>query len=732
MKRTICSLLSTISLSLSAQDTLPEQNLEEVLIYSNKFAERRKNIVQKIDVIPAQRIAQLNTQSTADLLIHTGNVFVQKSQQGGGSPVIRGFEASRVLLVIDGIRMNNAIYRAGHLQNIITIDQNMLERIEVLYGPASTLYGSDALGGVVHLRTKMPKLSNSDKTYFTGSALLRYSSANKEKTGHFDISIGGKKWAWLQSYNYGDFDDLRMGSRFPEKFPDFGRRPFYIATINGVDSIVKNTNDRIQRFSGYRQWDITQKLLFKPSEKVSHLLNLQYSNNSNIPRYDRLQDIRNGQLRFAEWYYGPQKRTLAAYELNVTGLGFFTEFRSILSYQHIEESRITREYRRYDRQDHRNEDLHVWNASIDGRKLWSRNELTVGADGQLNDLHSTAFRQNISTGAVSKLDTRYPNGSNNMNYAALYAQHLLKLNNGKLIVNDGVRLQLVSLHSTITDNSFFNFPFTEIEQHNTSITGNLGFVYLPDEQLRINGGFSSGFRAPNIDDLSRIFESNTASRQLIVPNPDIKPEYTYNADAGITKKFGNRMRVGITGFYTWFRNAITLTPFRLNGKDSILYNGTISRVFANQNAAKAYLYGFNADATFYFTKQLRLYSTFNYTYGRFINGNNKIPLDHIPPLHGIVNLLFTQKTIQAELYALYNGWKRTKDYNPSGEDNLQYGTPEGTPAWATINFKSTIRIIENLSVQAGVENIFDRAYRYFASGISAPGRNFIIALRSQF
>src|SRR5687767_2317698 len=187
-----CALLS------GAQDTLSEKKLDEVLIYSGKFAEKRKNVVQKIDVISAQRIAQFNAQNTGDLLINTGNVFVQKSQQGGSSPVIRGFEASRVLLVVDGIRMNNAIYRAGHLQNVITIDQNMLERVEVLYGPASTLYGSDALGGVIHLRSKQPKLSTTDQLLATGVAFARFSSANNEKTIHSDVSIGGRKFAWLQ------------------------------------------------------------------------------------------------------------------------------------------------------------------------------------------------------------------------------------------------------------------------------------------------------------------------------------------------------------------------------------------------------------------------------------------------------------------------------------------------------------------------------------------------------
>lgn len=126
------------------------QTLDEVLFSANKFAEKKKNIAQKIEIVSSSFMQQVNAQNAGDLLTQTGQVFVQKSQQGGSSPVLRGFEASRVLLVVDGIRMNNAIYRAGHLQNVITIDQNALERVELLYGPSSTLYGSDALGGTMH------------------------------------------------------------------------------------------------------------------------------------------------------------------------------------------------------------------------------------------------------------------------------------------------------------------------------------------------------------------------------------------------------------------------------------------------------------------------------------------------------------------------------------------------------------------------------------------------------
>jgi hemoglobin/transferrin/lactoferrin receptor protein len=627
--------------------------------------------------------------------------------------------------------MNNAIYRAGHLQNVITIDQNMLESVEILYGPASTLYGSDALGGVVHFRTKIPRLGTNGKTFRKGSAFVRYSSANQEKTGHVDLNIGGKKIAWLQSYNFSDFGDMKMGDNYPDKYPDFGRRSFYVDRINGIDSIVKNSDDRVQKFSGYRQWDIAQKLLLRQNDKVSHLLNLQYSNSSNIPRYDRLQDIRNGALRYAEWYYGPQLRNLAAYELNVHNAGLVDEFRLIGSYQHIEESRHQREYRRYDRLDNRFEDLDVFAITIDGKKRWNHNELTAGADAQFNKLKSVGIRKNLLTGVESPIDSRYPNGDNSMNYIGVYAQHLLKF--GNFVLNDGIRLQRNSLRSTIADNSFFQFPFTQIEQDNFAVTGNIGLVFIPNADLRINGNLSTGFRAPNIDDLARIFESNTASRQLVIPNPGIKPEYTYNFDLGITRVISGRLRLEAGAFYTLFRNAISLAPFQLNGQDSVLYNGFMSRVFANQNVNSAKLFGMNAGVHAEITSKLIFSGTVNYTYGSLKPAKSpEAPLDHIPPLFGRAGFNYQKNPLNAELYILFNGWKKLKDYNADGEDNLQYATPDGMPSWMTINFKSTVSLNHHLQAQFGVENMLDRNYRYFASGFSAPGRNWILALRANF
>ncbi|MFY7840685.1 MAG: TonB-dependent receptor plug domain-containing protein, partial [Lacibacter sp.] len=398
-KITVAFLASVACLWVHAQETVSDsasKELSEVVISASKFPEKKLNVAQRIDVISSKYISRVNAQNTGDLLINTGNVFVQKSQQGGSSPVIRGFEASRVLLVVDGVRLNNLIYRAGHLQNAITIDQNMLSSMEVLYGPASTIYGSDALGGVVHFRTKDPVLSTGNNTLVKGAGFVRYSSANNEKTVHEDINLGWKKFAWLQSYTYSDFGDMKMGKNYPSDYPTFGRRDSFMTRINGIDTVVKNADPEVQKFSGYKQWDMLQKLLFKQSENVSHTLNVQYSNTTNVPRYDRLQDKRNGTLRYAEWYYGPQERLLTAYELRIAKAGWFDNINLNLNYQDIEESRYTRDYRRYDRLDGRVEKVKVAGFVLDTRKIWKSNELTVGADGQYNTLKSTASRVNIN------------------------------------------------------------------------------------------------------------------------------------------------------------------------------------------------------------------------------------------------------------------------------------------------------------------------------------------------
>ena len=298
----VCALLSIFS-NAQTQGIQDTSYFEEVVVSATRDGEKRKNIGQQILKLDKAFIENSQSQSMADVLSNSGEVFVQKSQQGGGSPVIRGFEASRILLAVDGVRMNNLIYRGGHLQNIITVDPYCLERAEVLYGPASVMFGSDALGGVVHMMTKRPEFAIDGVRNVSGSFFTRYSNVNNESTSGITINIGGSKIASLTSFTYSTFGDLRSGTT-QNPFAGFmyGERNYYIDRINGKDSVVKNADRFMQVSSGYRQYNLLQKLSLKSGLYTTHTLNLQFNNTSDVPRYDRLTDISEGALKYADWY----------------------------------------------------------------------------------------------------------------------------------------------------------------------------------------------------------------------------------------------------------------------------------------------------------------------------------------------------------------------------------------------------------------------------------------------
>lgn len=711
-------------------------SLEEVVVSASKFEEKRSDIAQQVQVIRSKDIENMNQQNTADLMTQSGNVWVQKSQQGGGSPVIRGFEASKVLMVVDGVRMNNAIYRAGHLQNILTIDNNMLDKTEIVFGPGSVVYGSDALGGVMHFHTKNPLLADSTKRILVkGNAFTRYSSANEEKTEHVDFNIGTKKLAFLTSVSYSDFGDLTSGSVYNPFYGNWGKRKNYVERVDGKDSIFVNNDISVQKFTAYQQYDLLEKILFQQSKKVSHTLNFQYSNSSNIPRYDRLTDMSGGKLATAEWYYGPQTRMFGSYALNLNASkGIYSQARITLAMQSIDESRHDRALNS-SKLRHKIEHVDVYSLNADLMKnLTEKHELRYGVEATYNDVTSKAYRTNIKTEEETPADSRYPDGGSTVQSIAAYLTHSWEISD-KFIINDGLRYSNITLESKFIDKTFFPFPFDEIKQNNSALNGNLGLVFMPGSDWRFTLLGSSGFRAPNVDDMTKVFES--APGTLIVPNPDIKPEYTYNGEIGIGKTFSKKVRAEITGFYTMYENLISTKAFTFNGADSVEYSGVKSKVYAQQNSEHAYLYGTSAAIYADLTDNFSIVSTLNYTYGRIKTDTTDYPLDHIAPMFGKTSFILNLKKFRSEFFMLYNGAKYEKDYNLLGEDNQIYSatgskTRGYTPAWITFNLRTAYSINKYLQVQLALDNILDTHYRYFSSGISAPGRNVSCTLRCKF
>ena len=709
-----------------------KNTLEEVVISANKFNEKRKDVVQKIQVIRTSDLQNMNQSSTADVMTNTGNILVQKSQQGGGSPVIRGFETNKVLMVIDGIRMNNAIYRGGHIQNIITLDNAVMEKVEVTFGPGSVVYGSDALGGVMSFYTRNPVLAkDSSKIRVKANGYLRETTANSGYSRHADVSVGGRRFGSLTSLTLSNFGDLRQGAQRNPEYGNLGARPWYVKQVNGVDSLIANADSNLQIGSSYTQYDLLQKFLFQQDSTTCHIINVQFSNSGNVNRYDRLTQTKDGMPRFGSWYYGPQKRLLTSYTLNLSKVKkFYDHARIIAAYQQIEESRIDRRYKK-NIENHRIENLNIYSFNMDFDKKIKRNEFRYGLDAYYNDVQSNAFTKDLLMDTLGVLDTRYPDGGSSMKSIAAYLTHTWEISE-KLIFNEGIRYTRVNLQSKFINKDFFPFPYNSVNQDNNAVNGNLGVIYMPTTSFRFNAGVSSGYRAPNVDDLSKVFESQKGS--IIVPNPNLKPEYTYTSEIGISQSIDKRILVGANAYHTNYINAISVQNGKFDGKDSIMYQGELSQVQTTSNSAKAYIYGFEGSLSGNLNKNLTVFATINYTYGRIAIDSTDIPLDHIPPVFGKINFNLHVKKFTADFFIYYNGWKKIADYSQSGEDNQSNGNAlaTGMPSWYTTNLRLTYRFNKFASLQVACENIFDQNYRQFASNISAAGRNFICTLRGNF
>ncbi len=734
--------------------TLLNTEINEVIISAGKFEEKRKDVARQITTIKQKDIEFLSPATSADILQNSGNVLVQKSQAGGGSPIIRGFEANKVQIVIDGIRMNNAIYRGGHLQNVLRIDNNALERIEVIQGAGSVIYGSDALGGVMHFITKKPKLntSDTDKLFFTVGANTRFGTAANELTGSLNFNFGWKKVALFTNLSYSQFGDLRQGRLGLGRDRKMWEKNYFTTRLNNRDTMLLNTSPLIQLNSGYTQLDFLQKVLFKSSDLVEHLINFQYSTTGDVPRYDRLNQTDSGRsanieanrflaenpstnlFRFAEWYYGPESRLLLVYSLNLKKRNPNKQLKNLdlgkitVAWQNIDESRHTRRFNSPSRVS-RNERVQVASVNADFQNQKGRNEFRYGGELIYNNVLSNAHQVNINTDEVTNTITRYPDGGSNMFFGAVYATLNRELRKG-FVLNSGLRYSVVTLNAQFNDTALTKFPFSRVSQNNSALTGSLGAVYTTPKGWRFSTLVSSAFRAPNVDDLGKVFDSNPADSIVIVPNPNIKPEITYNGEISISRLLGEKGIVEATTWYTLYRQAIVTQPYSLNGANTIVYDGVPSRVFANQNVQNAFLYGGSLNISWKVYNSLIIRGTVNYTYGRSETDSTPYPLAHIPPVFGRVSASWNIKLWQLEFFSLFNGTKPVSDYNIEGEDNFYQSTINGTPAWYTLNIRSSYRLSEYSSIQISVENILDQNYRVFSSGISAPGRNVLVTFRA--
>ncbi len=705
--------------------------LDEVVVSFNKWEQSRNEIPNRIEKINRQDIRLRNPQTTADLLGQMGGVFIQKSQLSGGSPMIRGFATNRVLIVNDGVRMNNAIYRSGNLQNIISIDPFTIENGEVVFGPGSLIYGSDAIGGVMDFRSVTPKFSDNGKLHVRGNTASRFSSANKEKTIHVALQLGSKKWAYFGSFTSSEFSDLKMGIRGGQ---DSYLRPFYVQRVGTTDSIVSNLNPRVQMYSGYEQVNVLQKLRFAPGKHWDLQYAFTYAGTGTAPRYDRLIQNRNGKPRFAEWSYGPmlwRMHTLTAVHNRKNSL--YDESRWIAAYQNYAESRIDRT-RATILRTIQSEAVDAFSFNWDAQKMVGKTQLFYGMEQVTNWVGSVGSRINISTNAVSPYASRYPDGSS-WNTSGLYLSQKTAIGE-RFTLLSGLRYSYNALSADF-DTTFIKFPYKALDIRYAGLTGNLGAVYRSSEQWQWNAYVSTGYRMPNIDDAGKLFESVPGN--VTVPNPALRSEYAWNFESGFVFRLPNKMRLEVNVFHTLLDNAIVRRPFTFNGSDSISFGGVMSRVEALQNVSRAKVWGLQLSAQWNILSSLVWQGNANWITGRETDDqlNEQVPLRHAPPFYGSSFLRYSRNKLFVEASFYYNAPVSFAMLAPSERIKTDiYATdPAGkpyAPGWNTLNLKTSYQLRKGLAVSAGWENMTNQRYRPYSSGLVAAGSNIVLSIRTEF
>jgi hemoglobin/transferrin/lactoferrin receptor protein len=716
--------------------------LDEVILSTSRQKVTRIRIAEHVEIMQQKDIARSASQTSADLLASIPGIKVQKSQFGGGSPVLRGMEANRILLVVDGVRMNNAIYRSGHLQSSISVSPSVLERTEVVFGPSSVIYGSDALGGVIHYYTKTPKVGLDKMVNI--DFMTRFGTVNNESTQQGSVGLSFKKWGSLTSFSHSDFGDLRMGNKRRHGYEDWGKVFDYSLNTDSYYSAnsTQNSNSNIQKNTGYNQSDLLQKFYFAFSDRTNLTFNIQHSTSSDIPRFDKLTERSSGELKFSEWYYGPQKRFLVSSQLSIRpGKKGMNNGTITGAYQNIIESRVQRKFTSLDRS-YRNEMVDVYSLNGDFSVqlgTTSNRKLSYGAEITHNYVKSGSTGKTLNVDGNTIIgfandfivQSRYPDGGSSYDSFSGYVSYRQDVT-PKSTLNTGVRYTYTNLKARWIDDTYIALPSTDISIDNGAITATAGYAYRPNRNWQLNTVISSGFRSPNIDDVGKIREKNG---QVTVPNIQLRPEYSYSAEIGVLKYLNDKkFNIGLNVYYSLLDKYISREQFSLGGNSAIIYDGEEVETYANVNHNNAYIAGTTFSFGGEIIDNLKINGSITYTKGESIDTN--LQLSSIPPIFGDLEVQFAKNRFEVALNFRFNGSKELNEYNlVEGIDNIEQSpfntsTQEylGTPSWNTFNFYSKHKTSKALSLQVNIDNIFDIHYKEFASGISSAGRNFSLSL----
>ena len=650
---------------------------EAVLVTANREETGMPRVPRTVAVLTSEDLRRLMPRSTPEALMDLPGLLVQKTNHGGGSPYIRGLVGNHVLILVDGVRLNNATFRYGPNQYLATIDPDQVERIEVLRGSGSVLFGSDAIGGVINIITKRPPLS-SDGTRLSGEASGKLVSSGMERTGRVEALASGPRAAIVGGISLRDYGDLHAGGSLGVEAP-----------------------------SGYSEVNGDARAVLRISPRNLLTFAAQQVYQDDVPRFDQV-----AQRGFLRYSFAPQIRRLGyARWQSFSNSRWARSVTGTASYQQSVERRDRRQ-RMSTTQILEEDDVAVFGASMEVRsapaRFWS---VVSGVDYTHDHVGSWRRDTNIATGAATDRRGLYPDGATAESVAAFTHS---SIHFGRTTVDGGVRFSRYSVNAI--DRSF---GALRIRPHAT--VGSVAAMYDIAEGLSVLGSVAQAFRAPNIDDVSTLGAFDFG---VEVPSPDLSPERSVTYEAG-TRFTRSGTATSVVAFRTNLSDLIDRVRGTLDGSE--LHDG--QRVYRRANVGDAYVRGVELESRWTMRASLELFGHATYTYGQQIAADQ--PMRRIPPLNGLVGARLTPISNR-------NAWIEGTVRFAAKQDRLAQGDRDdhripagGTPGWTVVNLSVGLPV-RGLELVGGVYNLFDEAYRIHGSGIDGYGRSAWIGTRVRF
>ncbi len=675
---------------------------DEIVVTAGRRAERALEVPRSLSVVDEFEIQERLPQSTPEALEEEVGVVIQKTNQGGGSPIIRGRSGKDVLLLIDGQRFNDATFRRNN-QYLNTIDLGALERLEIVRGPASVLYGSDAMGGAINLVTRRRTPTGEDA--IGGRVLGQFESANLGWLGHAGLEgeLGG--FGLTGGYTLKRFGDLRAGSHGDP--------------IGAVDV------DHVQDPTGYREVDFSFSLTRSLSDRVAIDFLYLFSRQDSVPRSDRLiANEKQPQPPDLVREFDPQIQRWAQLRLrrdDSEGLWESLEIAGTFNSSEEARRRIPFSAPGTTLLEHDQSFVPGINAHATAR-LDTSHRLTTGLEYYDQTVHSSRKTIDEAAGTVViDPDGRFPDGATYQSFG-VFTQHEWEVSDAWTWTN-GVRYSVFRTRFDLEGIRVGPLgPFGREQETFDDVTFSSGLSFAVDSETSIYGSFAKGFRAPNLDDLAVIGDFASGER---VPNVDVDPETVLSLEVG-AKHHGSRWRAEGSAAVAWYRDLLD---------NRLVFEQAGTRFFQIDNVGRAVFYSFEGGASYLAVETDGESPEHSIAASAFANiGHNqsdKEPASKVPPPQGQLGYRIDAADASWSAEAFARGALKQHRLSTADESDPRFPFG-GTPSWWTFNLRGSLEVTEHIRVSLGLENLFDQRYRVHGSGIDAAGINAVVQLECTF